>query len=697
MSSISLQLHHPTHSHGIGRATKRLHNEYKKFLESPPQNIKVAFKEDQILEWHFLFTGLIGTPFKGGEYHGMLIFTEDYPFSPPSIRFITPNGRFKTDERVCFELSDFHPKCWKPAYTVSAVLQGVYSFMMSETTDTVGSLNMNETQIRSLVRNSKNFNRKDKICNELFHNQFTSNPGHTDSSTTTLTSESLPNYSDQQSDFSKSSSYNLRSQKCTSGTVANSELRSANIKQMPSECTTFNTLDTSRQENPESSEFGEIPTNNSKLNNSEVSLQSLYQSVSQRHEPSLFSNKVNSSLSMKRTKKLSREFQEIIDNPNDNILVSYSEDLISEWHFLFTGLNGTPFEGGEYHGMLMFSEDYPFSPPSIRFITPNGRFQINKRVELSHFYPVCWKPSYTVSSFLQGVYSFMMTETTDTVGSLERNESEIKKLAGKSREFNFQDGSAELFHNEIKVALIENSDTDPIHSQINKPDISSQESQSCSSPDMLKPDVSSKAVETSETTDTVRSLDVDENEINNPAGMSNPFYPNDSPAALFKTEIKDDLTPSISKKIKKTHISSLQKIKSSSLPEALKLTVSSSESIKTGELASTSSASSPDKKAQVSKLGHTRKHDENISSRSQINEINSKTPRLNLQKETRASRDNQNLDKYKCTSIYHNSKVQSGSLFRKEEINAQNSKMLKSIDIPKPKLENKYIVSSFKC
>ena len=149
------------------RGTKRLHNEYKKFYQSPPENIQARIKESLILEWHFLFTGLNGTPFEGGEYHGMLMFSEDYPFSPPSIRFITPNGRFKTNERVCFELSDFHPECWKPAYTVSAVLQGVYSFMMSETTDTVGSLVMNEEEIRELAGKSKDFNFQDGSV-ELF-------------------------------------------------------------------------------------------------------------------------------------------------------------------------------------------------------------------------------------------------------------------------------------------------------------------------------------------------------------------------------------------------------------------------------------------------------------------------------------------------------------------------------------------------
>ena len=98
-------------SHGLNRTIKRLLNEFKKISNNLPDNILVEFNEDLILEWHFLFIGLKGTPFEEGEYQGVLVFPENYPFTPPSIQFITPNGRFKTDERVCFDLSDFHPEC----------------------------------------------------------------------------------------------------------------------------------------------------------------------------------------------------------------------------------------------------------------------------------------------------------------------------------------------------------------------------------------------------------------------------------------------------------------------------------------------------------------------------------------------------------------------------------------------------------
>lgn len=33
---------------------------------------------------------------------------EDYPFSPPKLRFFTPNGRFETNKDICTTFTNFH-------------------------------------------------------------------------------------------------------------------------------------------------------------------------------------------------------------------------------------------------------------------------------------------------------------------------------------------------------------------------------------------------------------------------------------------------------------------------------------------------------------------------------------------------------------------------------------------------------------
>ena len=83
-----------------------------------------------MLEWHFCIEGPAGSPYQGGYYHGIIRFPQEYPFKPPSIRMLTPSGRFEPNQRICLSMSDFHPETWNCMWSVSSILQGVVSFML---------------------------------------------------------------------------------------------------------------------------------------------------------------------------------------------------------------------------------------------------------------------------------------------------------------------------------------------------------------------------------------------------------------------------------------------------------------------------------------------------------------------------------------------------------------------------------------
>lgn len=120
-----------------------------------------------ILEWHYVVKGPENTPYDGGFYHGKLIFPKEFPFRPPRILMITPNGRFKTNTRLCLSISDFHPDTWNPAWSVSTILTGLLSFMV-ETSPTLGSIETNDYQRKQLAISSGEFNLRDAIFCELF-------------------------------------------------------------------------------------------------------------------------------------------------------------------------------------------------------------------------------------------------------------------------------------------------------------------------------------------------------------------------------------------------------------------------------------------------------------------------------------------------------------------------------------------------
>ena len=88
--------------------TIRLRKEYKELQKKPLENIRAAPKESNIFEWHYVIEGQKGSHYEGGFYHGTVSFPTDYPFKPPSIKMVTPNGRFK----VCIfprKISKFGP------------------------------------------------------------------------------------------------------------------------------------------------------------------------------------------------------------------------------------------------------------------------------------------------------------------------------------------------------------------------------------------------------------------------------------------------------------------------------------------------------------------------------------------------------------------------------------------------------------
>mmetsp|Transcript_38126 Transcript_38126/g.79499 ORF Transcript_38126/g.79499 Transcript_38126/m.79499 type:complete len:192 (+) Transcript_38126:61-636(+) len=115
------------------QAISRLRKEIKAIGEDPAPYIHVSVDESNILEWNYVLEGPTETPYEGGWFWGRLRFPKDYPFRPPSILMVTPNGRFEVNTRLCLSMSDYHPETWQPAWSVATVLKGLLSFMCEET------------------------------------------------------------------------------------------------------------------------------------------------------------------------------------------------------------------------------------------------------------------------------------------------------------------------------------------------------------------------------------------------------------------------------------------------------------------------------------------------------------------------------------------------------------------------------------
>ena len=150
------------------------------------------------------------------------------------------------------------------------------------------------------------------------------------------------------------------------------------------------------------------------------------------------------------TRRLRKELKSLAKDPiqDPRIVVAPNESNLLEMHYVIEGSKGTPYEGGVYHGKLVFPKEYPLKPPSVIMLTPSGRFQPGRRLclSMSDFHPESWNPMWSVSTILTGLYSFMI-ESNPTLGSIETSTRKKRQLAAASLKYNVENDpqSVKLF------------------------------------------------------------------------------------------------------------------------------------------------------------------------------------------------------------------------------------------------------------
>ncbi|KAK7043681.1 hypothetical protein VNI00_008292 [Paramarasmius palmivorus] len=152
-------------------------------------------------------------------------------------------------------------------------------------------------------------------------------------------------------------------------------------------------------------------------------------------------------------KRIMQEARELANDPSTDYLAAPLEDDIFEWHCTIRGPEGTEFEGGLYHVRILLPAEYPFRPPSLMVLTPNGRFELNTKATLqtvwishhlltsvSHLFlradhEELWQPAWGVRTAILGLQGFfpLKGQAAVGVGSIEFPPAERKRLAALSR------------------------------------------------------------------------------------------------------------------------------------------------------------------------------------------------------------------------------------------------------------------------
>lgn len=94
-----------------------------------------------LFTWHFTFTGLPGSIFENGVYHGRIVLPLDYPSSPPRIMMLTPSGRFIPGYDICLSASSYHPETWQPnVWSLRTIVESLRLHMCTAANE-IGGIN----------------------------------------------------------------------------------------------------------------------------------------------------------------------------------------------------------------------------------------------------------------------------------------------------------------------------------------------------------------------------------------------------------------------------------------------------------------------------------------------------------------------------------------------------------------------------
>ena len=116
-----------------------------------------------------------------------------------------------------------------------------------------------------------------------------------------------------------------------------------------------------------------------------------------------------------REKRIMNDVKDILKHPVDGIRIFLSDEIESLYAVIFWNKD-TPYEGGIFFFHFLFPYDYPYSPPTVKYITPSNSIRIHPNLYpdgkvclsiLGTFSGPAWTASQTVLSILLSIQSLL--------------------------------------------------------------------------------------------------------------------------------------------------------------------------------------------------------------------------------------------------------------------------------------------------
>lgn len=122
-------------------ATQMLQKQLREIQSDPSSRFSAGLVGNDIFKWRVTLMGPEGTPYESGAFPALLEFPQDYPQSPPKMKFLCPmyHPNIRETGEVC--ISILHPpgpdefeyesssERWLPIHTVESILISVISML----------------------------------------------------------------------------------------------------------------------------------------------------------------------------------------------------------------------------------------------------------------------------------------------------------------------------------------------------------------------------------------------------------------------------------------------------------------------------------------------------------------------------------------------------------------------------------------
>ena len=132
---------------------RRLAGELRDIEQSDYRNeFNINVEKDCLTHWTAVIIGPSDTPYSDGKFLVDILFSSEYPFTPPKVTFRTPifHPNISTSGAICLDILKARSGTWSPLMTVPMLLLSVQSLLADPNPDDPLNLVASELYLKNI-------------------------------------------------------------------------------------------------------------------------------------------------------------------------------------------------------------------------------------------------------------------------------------------------------------------------------------------------------------------------------------------------------------------------------------------------------------------------------------------------------------------------------------------------------------------